>query len=75
MNAPLPRIFLPASEEASLIISRWQRQSEELLLKRLYGAPEAGEEPDDEEPTEAPEPPYVLTEDQERINYHFEEDW
>lgn len=45
MNA----VFLPASEEALLIVSRWQRQSEELLLKRLYGAPEAGEELDDED--------------------------
>lgn len=44
-----PSIFPPASEEADLIVSKWQRQSEELLLKRLLGTPEAGEELDDED--------------------------
>jgi hypothetical protein len=70
MNA-LPTFYLPASEEADLIVSRWQRQSEELLLARLYGAPEAGEELDDEPTPEAPEP-YVLSERQERAEYEAE---
>jgi hypothetical protein len=72
MNAR-PSIFLPASEEADLIVSRWQRQSEELLLARLYGAPEAGEELDDDPPPEAPEP-YVLSPRQEAAEYHAEEE-
>jgi len=68
----LPAFFLPASEEADLIVSRWQRQSEELLLQRIYGAPEAGEEIEDEPTPEAPEP-YVLSERQERAEYRAEE--
>lgn len=73
MNAR-PSIFLPASEEALLIVSRWQRQSLEVAMSKLIqDAPEAGEEIED--PAPDPSPPYVLTEDQERINYHFEEDW
>lgn len=71
MNAPF---HLPASEEADLIVSRWQRQSEELLLQRIYGAPEAGEEIEDEDAApEAPEP-YVLSPRQEAAEYHAEEE-
>lgn len=51
MTAPF---FLPASEEADLIVSRWQRQSEELLLQRIYGAPEAGEEIEEDDSTSLP---------------------
>lgn len=71
MNAR-PSFHLPASEEADLIVSRWQRQSEELLLQRIYGAPEAGEEIEDEPAPEAPEP-YVMSPRQEAAEYIAEE--
>jgi hypothetical protein len=48
MNAR-PSIFLPASEEALLIVSRWQRQSLEVAMAKLIqDAPEAGEEIEDD---------------------------
>lgn len=55
MNAR-PSAFIPTSlhEEALLTLSKWQRESEALLLKRLYGEPIAGEEVEDEEPDTIP---------------------
>ena len=48
MTAPF---FLPASEEALLIVSRWQRQSLEVAMSKLIqDAPEAGEEIEDPAP-------------------------
>lgn len=49
--------YIPTSpaEEALLILSKWQRQSEALVLKRLYGEPiEAGEEVEDDYPDTIP---------------------
>lgn len=70
MNA---RTVIFDAEEWAITLSRWHRQSEALLLSRLYGAPEAGEEIGDEDAAlEAPEP-YVLSERQEAAEYHADE--
>lgn len=74
MNAR-PRFPYADQDETLITLSRWQRLGlEAAMAKLLPDAPEAGEELDDDAAPDAPEP-YVLTEDQERINYHFEEDW
>ncbi len=55
MNAR-PRFPYADQDEALLTLARWHRQSEALLLARLYGAPEAGEEigGDEEDSTSLP---------------------
>ena len=55
MNAR-PRFPYADQDETLITLSRWQRQSEALLLSRLYGAPEAGEEigGDEEDSTSLP---------------------
>lgn len=68
MNA---RTVIFDAEDWFLTLSRWQRQSEALLLSRLYGVPEAGEEIEDAAP-EAPEP-YVLSPRQEAAEYYADE--
>jgi len=67
-----PRFPYADQDEVLLTLSCWQRQSEALLLSRLYGAPEAGEEIEDAA-YEAPEP-YVLSPRQEAAEYHYDND-
>lgn len=68
MNA---RTVIFDAEEWAITLHRWHRQSEALLLARLYGAPEAGEEIEDAA-LEAPEP-YVLSPRQEAAEYYADE--
>lgn len=51
MNA---RTVIFDAEDWFLTLARWQRQSEALLLSRLYGAPEAGEEIEEKDSTSLP---------------------
>lgn len=60
-----PRSPYVDQDEVLLILSRWQRQSEQRLLDRLYGAPEAGEELDDEDAAPDPTAPRIPTADDE----------
>lgn len=47
MNAR-PSVPYAEQDEILLTLSRWHRQSEALLLSRLYGVQEAGEEIDED---------------------------
>ena len=56
MNAR-PRFPYADQDETLLTLARWHRQSEEMLLSRLYGAPEADEEIEEDSTSLPPLPP------------------
>ena len=61
MNARPSTIYVEP-EEWLLTLSRWQRQSEALVLNRLYGAPEAAK--DDDEDGDGGLPPLAPLDDE-----------
>ncbi len=63
MNAR-PRFPYADQDETLITLARWHRQSEALLLSRLYGVPKAGEELDEDEEDSTSLPPLPPLDDE-----------